>query len=121
MGFAITKGDAVDQYTLTTRAGDSFSRPVRLLEDDGSTPVNLTGASVEWALATRGAAEQWADDSHVRITNAAEGRIALRLTPNETREFYGRSWRYEVTVTFADASRLTVLEGVFSVNREAVA
>lgn len=113
----------MDLYTLTARAGDSFSRPLRLFEDDGSTPIDLTGASVEWAIAARGGGHeaQWVDDEHVSITNAPAGRIALSLTPAETREFYGRSWRYEVTVAFADGSRLTVLEGVFSVNREAVA
>jgi hypothetical protein len=89
-------------------------------EDDG-TPIDLTGASVEWSLVAGATEFQYIDSAEAGITDATAGVVTLALTPTQTRELVatGYTWRYEVTITLADSSRETILHGVLSIAREA--
>jgi len=109
-----------ESYSLAARAGDSFRRVLTWSEDDG-TPIDLTSASVEWAIATGVTSFQYEDTAEAGITDATAGVVTLALTPIQTRELVatGYTWRYEVTITLADSSRETILHGVLSVAREA--
>jgi hypothetical protein len=110
-------------YPLWARAGDSFTRTLTWTEDDGITPVDLTDASVEFSLASRFAdpiVYQFEDTDEASVTSEAGGVITLALSPEQTRELFGRVWRYEVTVTLADESRITLLDGTLTVSAEVV-
>lgn len=101
--------------TLEIRQGDTWSRVLTLTEDDESTPIDLTGASVEFSIAkARRKQPAWTfiDTAQAEITDAAAGEITLSLGPVDSRAF-GKleELEFEVTVTFADGSRMTVLEG----------
>lgn len=108
--------------TLAVRQGDSWSRVLTLTEDDGSTPIDLTGCSVEFSIAkARRKSPSWTfvDAEQATVTDPAGGEITLSLGPDDSRAF-GKleELEYEVTVTFADGSRVTVLEGALSVRLE---
>jgi len=109
-------------FTLYARAGDSFTRTLTWTDDAG-VPIDLTDASVEWALAGRYSdpiVYQYEDTDEAEITDEAAGVVTLSLTAEQTRELAGRDWRYEVTLTFADETRVTILDGVLVVAPEVV-
>jgi len=110
-------------YALVARAGDTFTRVLTWAENDGTTPKDLTDASVEFSLASRYADPiiyQYEDTDEASITDEAGGVITLALSPEQTRELAGRTWRYEVTVSLADESRITLLDGTLTVSPEVV-
>jgi hypothetical protein len=105
------------------RRGDSFTRTLRYLEDNGTTPIDLTGASVEWGLAPvpDGTPKlQFVDDSSASITDEAQGTIVLALTPIQTRALKARAYAFEVTLTYAGGTRETILDGFLPVTQEVV-
>ena len=114
---------AAAAFDLVARAGDTFARVLTWLEDDGTTPVNLTGASVEWSLVSGATETKYEDVAQASITTAASGIITLALTPAELRALFAlsQSWSYEVTVTDAGGVRTTLLDGTLSVLREVLA
>ena len=110
---------AIKPFTLHARAGDTFQPTIQLTEDDETTPIDLTGGSVEWSLRSDDEVVQFIDDPEASITDAAGGVIQLSLTAANTRSLYAFSplWRYEVTVTLP-AYRQTVLTGAFVIAQE---
>jgi len=104
-------------HRMFTRAGDTFTRIITWTEDDG-TPIDLTSASVEWSLVGGGIQQQYVDSPEASITNAAGGEVSLVLTPTQTRSLAGGTHAYELTVTMVDATRITLLFGSLSVERE---
>lgn len=112
-----------DLVTIRIKQGDSFSRTIQLLEDDGTTPIDLTGASVEFSMAKgRGKSPSWTwvdDPDRALITSPAQGEIRWGLFPGDTRAVGKYEvFPFEVTVTFADGTRLTVLDGEFDMRLE---
>ena len=108
-------------FTLQARQGDTLSTRLTLKEDDNTTPINLNGCSVEFSIAPvpGGApAQQYTTAPEVTIPNANGGVILLTLTPTQTRALTQRWYVYEVTVTFTNSSRLTVLDGALTVEQE---
>jgi hypothetical protein len=110
-------------FDPAARRGDSFTRTLRYLEDNGTTPIDLTNASVEWGLAPvpDGLPKlQFIDDASASITNAAQGTIVLSLTPVQTRALKARAYAFEVTITYAGGTRETILDGFLPVVQEVV-
>jgi hypothetical protein len=105
------------------RQGDTFVRVLRWLEDDATTPINLSGASVEWGIAPIPdglPSEQFVDEDEAQITNASLGEITLTLSDVQTRELKARAYAFEVTVAFPDGTRTTILDGFLPVAQEVV-
>lgn len=107
------------------KQGDSWSAVLVLAEDDGTTPIDLTGWSVEFSIAKdrrRTPSWTWIDDpDHASITDAAAGEIGLALDPSDSRAF-GKlsSLPFEVTIQDAGGYRLSILEGTLAVRLEVV-
>lgn len=110
-------------HTLQAKQGDTFKRVFTYKDDDGNA-IDLTGCSVEFSIArTRGGAPAWTYDSapEVVITNDEGGEITVTLTPAQTRLWERREeFVYELTVTFTDDTRTTILEGALEVRLEVV-
>lgn len=106
------------------RQGDTFAR--ELTFSTLAVPpvaINLTGASVEWGLAPvpDGAPKlQFIDDASASISNAAGGVISLLLSHVQTRALLARAYAFEVTLTYADGTRKTILDGFLPVSQEVV-
>ena len=115
----------VELMRFAIKQGDSWAATLVATEDDGVTPIDLTGWSVEFSVAReRGGRDGWVrawvdDERHARITNAAAGEIKVGLLPEDSR-FFGRVERiaYEVTLEDPGGWRLTVLDGEFLVRLE---
>ena len=107
---------------LHIKQGDSWRRTLTLLEDDDTTPIDLTGCSVEFSIArARRARPSWTftQPPHAAITDPPHGVIELALSPNDSRAFGDRTTlACEVTLTFSDGTRLTVLDAELSVRLE---
>jgi len=112
----------VSSFNFSTRAGDSFRRTITWLEGDGETAINLTSCSVEFSIVgNNGFKLSFVDNANAYIDNAAGGVVKLELTPVNTRALRksGLSvFKYEITVTFADGFRQTILSGSLTVDRE---
>lgn len=113
------------KYTFDppARQGDTFTRVMYLRADDGTTPIDLTNASVEWGIAPIPDGEpsqQFVDDAECSITNALTGEITLLLSPAQTRLLTARAYAFEVTVTFGSGVRTTILDGFLPVDQEVV-
>lgn len=106
-------------YGLYGRAGDTFPFTILATDNDG-TAINLTGASVEWNLANGTTEHQYVDAAQCSISDPTEGTITLALTPTETRALAGLIWRYEITITYSDGTRQTVLHGFMSFASEVI-
>lgn len=104
--------------SLQGRAGDTFQK-ILTLQDADEAAVDLTGCSVEWSLRSGDTTHQYTD-TQISITDAAAGQVTMVLTPTETRDLAGVVWAYEVTITFSDTTRETVLQGTLSFGREVV-
>jgi hypothetical protein len=106
------------------RRGDTFVRTLTYTTD--ATPpvaINLTGASVEWGLAPIPGGSpklQFIDDASASITNPTGGVITLTLSAVQTRELKARAYAFEVTITYANGTRETILDGFLSVSEEVV-
>jgi len=108
-------------YRMTTRQGDTFLKEIHLKDDDGTTPVSLVGASIEFSIAAVPGGTpnyQYTTSPEVTIPDPAGGEFVLTLTPTQTRALQSLVYAYEATVTFQNGRRLTVLEGVLDVNKE---
>lgn len=111
----------VDEYTIYAKQGDSITFTAAYQEDDG-TPIDLTGCSVEFSVAKarrKTPAWSWTTAPHVTISDAANGEVSVELAPDDSRE-WGKleELQYELTVTFPDGERVTILEGPISVRLE---
>lgn len=111
----------VSEWTWEQKQGDGADFTATYQEDDG-TPIDLTGYSVELAIARkRGgtALQRWTGAPQVEISDAENGVVTVSLTPDETR-VWGRatSLVYEITVTPAGGQSVTILEGPLSVRLE---
>lgn len=111
--------------TFELKQGDSWVAVLVLTEDDGTTPIDLTGWSVEFSIAKdrrRTPSWTWIDDpDHASITDAEAGTIGLALDPSDSRAF-GKlgSLPFEVTIQDAAGYRLSILEGTLAVRLEVV-
>jgi hypothetical protein len=110
-------------FDPAARRGDSFTRTLQYLESNGTTPIDLTNASLEWGLAPvpdGSPAVQFIDNASASITDAAQGKMVLALTPVQTRALKARAYAFEVTLTYANGIRETILHGFLPVVQEVV-
>jgi hypothetical protein len=110
-------------FDPAARRGDSFTRTLRYLEDNGTTPIDLTSASVEWGLAPvpDGSPKlQFVDDGSAAITNAAGGVITLTLSDVQTLALKARAYAFEVTIRYANGTVETILDGFLPVDQKVV-
>lgn len=108
-------------YTFTGRQGDTFIHQIAIKEDDNTTPVSLLGAAIEFSIAPVPGgtpALQFTAAPEVVITNATGGIFQLNLTPTQTRALTERWYVYEITITFSDSRRLTILDGALTIEQE---
>lgn len=106
-------------HGLHARAGDTFAYTILAADADG-VAIDLTGGSVEWSIKSGDIEHQYIDNAQASITTPASGEITLTLTPTETRALAGLIWRYEITITYVDGTRQTVLHGFLSFASEVI-
>lgn len=82
------------EQDLAIVAGDSRDYEVEVLDEDG-VPVNITGLTVNWALAddevgtTTLAEHSTAPGEGIEITDGTHGIFTLSLDPEDTEDLHG--------------------------------
>lgn len=109
-------------YTID--ASRDYELDLTIVEEDGTTPLNLTGALVRWAMRgqysvsdTPLVVKSSADAAQIIVTDAAAGEATVFIDPADTVALGGRICRYEVDVTDVVGNESTVLVGLVTVNR----
>lgn len=105
-------------------ASRDYELNLTIVQEDGTTPLDLTGATIRWALLGR---YSWsttplvqktsADAAQIVITDAPAGEATVYINPADTVNLGGKACRYEVDVTDALGNESTVLTGNVQVNR----
>jgi hypothetical protein len=104
----------------------TYRRTVEIFEDDGVTPLDLTGYSFRFYAATKvnGTvlfdfdSSDILDATHIIVNNLA-GTVELVLTPTETNSIDATSVIVSLDVTQPDGDILPFLQGKFSVKERA--
>lgn len=112
----------VEEWTWDQKQGDGVDFTATYLEDDGTTPIDLTGYTPELSISKeRGKAflQRWTSAPQIEITDPTNGVVTIHMTPEETRAWgKNTSLVYEITVTPADGQAITILEGPINVRLE---
>lgn len=107
-------GTESDPYT----AGDSLLIEFTVLEPDGETPTNLTGATIRWGLSrvsrqTAILVKDNGDLSGVAITDAAAGEGTVTIDAGDI-PGAGAYW-HELEIVLASGESFTHFAGPFTV------
>jgi hypothetical protein len=108
-------------YTMGVVAGETFERLVTYFEDDGVTPIDLSGCSVSWRIASDVITYGYEDDVFVSISDAVNGEISLFLPSELTRSMrdFGLSvLTYALTISFPSGNVDTILRGTLFVDKD---
>lgn len=96
-------------------AGDNITLNFTAFEEDGVTPLNLTGLDIKYGLA-RSAGEaplfMKTVGSGITVTNAAAGQFSVALAPADTLKFNG-DYYHEAKV-YEASKPYTVFSGSIS-------
>ena len=111
--------------TIPVKQGDTLTLACTLTQDDSTTPIDLTGGSIEWSTANARLGQKfwtYTDEPGIaEITDAANGKIMLTLAPALSRAWEATEVvQTEVTITLPSGVRVTVLDGAFAVRLEVV-
>lgn len=101
-------------------AGDDLD-VVAIVKDASGTVVDITGATVEWALRlTVDSPVLLAKDTAagITLTNPTQGEFTITLAPADTSALGGRSYYHEAEVTLG-GKITTVLTGWATIHRSA--
>lgn len=100
------------------RKGNSFSRGFKLttISASASVPLDLTGSEFVFFAKWRGGSmrKSTADDDGFEITDAANGRLSLFLTDDETSDLPAGSIPYEIERRIG-SEQISYLAGVLQV------
>lgn len=108
---------AISLVTFTER--DSWVMGFGIRESDGTTPLDLTGASVTWKLAygyEQGALVTAEIDNGITVvSNPANGNIDVNVSPAMHASIVAGNYVHQVDVTLADETASTQIQGPFKV------
>ena|SRR3982750_1122964 len=116
---------AATNQNVTIYAGDDTELSMSLFQSDGTTPLDLTGAVVNWALSSAynvqfPLIEKSSDNpGEVTITDIPGGLVSVFLVPIDTADMGGQPYYHEVEVVQGGTS-VTVLTGGVTINETAL-
>lgn len=103
-------------------AGDDAELDISLFEEDGTTPLNVQNATINWALSsiydTRALLvnKSSVDSNEIELTDAPGGEIKIYLIPTDTDALGGELYKHEVEVSVGGKTT-TVLTGIVTINK----
>ena len=111
-----TNSNTVGRYDLAIIRGATFRRTFRWLNDD-LTPISLVGASVAVYIEPPTGATLVFDAASGNITlTAAEGKVVLLITDEQTGVFIFGLARYKMLVQHSNGEVTRLLEGNVTVD-----
>lgn len=108
--------------TIGQKQGDTLVWRVFAREGPEGPPIDLSGCEIEFSYApepSRTPSYSFFGGPEVEILAPVDGEIKVELSPEQTRA-WGRTalWWFELTVTFPDGRRITLVDGRIQVRRE---
>lgn len=111
----------VPLYDMEHKQGDTFIRTLTYQDDNGD-PIDVTGAEVEFSLApSRGGRPifTYTQDDYITV-GTTDGVVVIEVPFTQTKLWEVPRLFYEVTITFPDSRRVTILEGRIRIRFEVV-
>ena len=108
----VATGQDIELY-----AGDSTQIDVQIFATDGTTVLDLSGTTVNWALTSVYDKSRLlivktsAVSGQVTITDATNGLVTILVEPVDTRNLGGQPYYHEVEVIDLAQATVTVLTG----------
>jgi len=106
-------------------AANDVELDMSLFDEEGG-PLNLTGSTVRWALASAYdptvalVVKSSAGMGGILITNAVQGTVILILDGEDTADFGGQPYVHEAAVINASGAETTVLTGAVTIYKTAI-
>ncbi len=99
---------------FTRFQGDSFRLPIAIKEDDGVTPVDISGCSVRFTLGTI-----TQSTAGVTVTvNGPNGTILIDVPYGVMATLTGKDYKFDVEVTYADGFRETLFVATLTLEED---
>jgi hypothetical protein len=95
---------------LTRFRGNTFVLPITIYEEDGQTPVNITGSRIKFTL---GSITESSPGVAVAI-NGANGSITVTVPASLMAALKEATYDFDVQVTYADLTVETLSVGVLN-------
>lgn len=113
-------------YDFCGVAGDDHAIDFVWTESDGTTAIDLTGATAAMDLREAVTDASVAQAMTGGITVAASGEMRFTLTDTETAALLPRAtasqdWVYSVKLTYSDATEQTIITGNYKIEQAATA
>jgi hypothetical protein len=100
-------------------AGDDIVLPVSVYQADGSTPLSIVGATVNWGLAKKVTTEALVSkntaNNGITVTDAANGKCNIYVTHTDTANIKGGSYYHEVEIVDLYGNHSTVIIGTVTI------
>jgi hypothetical protein len=103
-------------------AGDDVGLDISLFEEDGTTPLDIQGAVINWGISsvydsgTPLAIKASSNPNEIEVTSPESGLIKVFLGPDDTDGLGGELYNHEVEVT-SGGKTTTVLVGTVKINK----
>lgn len=111
---------AINNQNFNMFAGNTKRIVVTVMNEAGTDPENLTGASVRWAMKQSAYSPQSIivkdPDNDTSITDALAGKATILIRPEDTQGLVG-AFYHEAEVTDKDGNVSTVLTGTVTINK----
>lgn len=116
---SIVKANSPGCANIGAYAGDTFELELTFLEDDGTTPVNLTGVDfkmcIKAALTPGGTAlETFVTPTEITLSGGGNNILTISKILN----IPGGDYFYDLEATYPDDTVLTFLKGEFLVDQD---
>ncbi|MEJ0015715.1 MAG: hypothetical protein WDN25_03965 [Acetobacteraceae bacterium] len=109
---------AAEGQNFTLVAGDTVRLAFTAYDSDGTTPLDLAGATIKWQLARDEAGPALISKqtgSGITVTNAAGGTFVVAIAPADTAAITAGGYYHETQVTDASGNVSTVATGSIAI------
>ncbi|RII32861.1 hypothetical protein D2A34_21950 [Clostridium chromiireducens] len=104
---------------LSFYSGDSRNLIINVVDENNSS-INLTGATVEWALINNDLVLiKKSINSGITISNATGGQFKIEITSSDTDNLSG-NYRHLARVTTADGRSSIVISGTIKIEKSLI-
>jgi len=116
---------AIKNQNFEMYAANDVELDMSLFDEDGE-PLDLTGSTVRWALASAYdptaalVVKSSAGMGGILITDAVLGTVIIVIDGEDTADFGGQPYVHEAAVINSDGAETTVLTGAVTINKTAI-
>ncbi len=102
--------------------GDTRVIQINCVQSDGTTPLDITGATVKFTLSTSTDPAQ-ADTPSLQKTQTTHtapslGQTAITINPADTASLAAGTYHYDVELTDASSNKTSLKQGIFKINAD---